>query len=163
MSCERVSPVPSVRQSRVQSWNTANLPSVVGWTSSSTKSAPAAKARLHGGDGVLDLVDDRFADHRRGATVVGEAGAVEILMHAAMRDEPRFADLRGREPRRVPKIDGRDDRGQADENLPKHDARPLPNVAKGAAKCGDYLARARLFFGLCSSSTSPSASATGVT
>jgi len=34
--CARVSPVPSARQSRVQSWKTANWTSVFGCTSSST-------------------------------------------------------------------------------------------------------------------------------
>lgn len=43
MLCARVTPWPSVRQSSVQSWKTANSPSVVGCTSSSTTSAPASK------------------------------------------------------------------------------------------------------------------------
>ena len=56
------------------------------------------EGRLHGGDRVLDLVDNRLADARRGAGVVLNAGEVEVLMHAAMRDKARLAGLRRCKP-----------------------------------------------------------------
>ena len=40
----RVTPLPSVRHSSRQSWNTANSPSAVGWMSSSTMCAPYSNA-----------------------------------------------------------------------------------------------------------------------